>query len=294
MIHVHVEAEKNTNSAADANFMVITGFHSIEEKLRAAGKAEKSKGSAKATDTAAAGLKIFYSKPGPRIKKILAAAKETGISVEQTEDSRLNEMVSGLDEKLRDHRGIVMEIKGGEKKTANLVDFDSWVKTHSGENQLGETNPQRTIVVILDSVTDPHNVGAIIRSCDQFGAALVVLPEHNSASDIAGNEVIGRTSAGASAWVPVAVVNNLVRAAEQLKNAGFWIYGADAGGENCRKIDFAQKSVIIMGSEGTGIAQLLEKQCDTIVSIPTCGKIDSLNVSVAAGVLLYELSSRQK
>ena len=294
MIHVHVEAEKNTNSAADANFMVITGFHSIEEKLRAAGKAEKSKGSAKATDTAAAGLKIFYSKPGPRIKKILAAAKEAGIPAEQTEDSRLNEMVSGLDEKLRDHRGIVMEIKGGEKKTANLVDFDSWVKTHSGENQSDETNPQRTIVVILDSVTDPHNVGAIIRSCDQFGAALVVLPEHNSASDIAGNEVIGRTSAGASAWVPVAVVNNLVRAAEQLKNAGFWIYGADAGGENCRKIDFAQKSVIIMGSEGTGIAQLLEKQCDTIVSIPTCGKIDSLNVSVAAGVLLYELSSRQK
>ena len=119
MIHVHVEAEKNTNSAADANersvvkYMVITGFHSIEEKLRAAGKAEKSKGSAKATDTAAAGLKIFYSKPGPRIKKILAAAKEAGIPAEQTEDSRLNEMVSGLDEKLRDHRGIVMEIKVG-------------------------------------------------------------------------------------------------------------------------------------------------------------------------------------
>ena len=265
--------------------MVITGFHSIEEKLRAAGKAEKSKGS----ENTAAGYKLYYSKPGPRVKKILAAAKEAGITAVQTDDSKLNEMVSGLDEKLRDHRGLVMEIAGCQKKAANLVDFDSWVKTHSGDTQ----NNSCTIVVILDSVTDPHNVGAIIRSCDQFGASLVVLPEHNSASDIGGNEVIGRTSAGASAWVPVAVVNNLVRAAEQLKNAGFWIYGADAGGENCRKIDFAQKSVIIMGSEGTGIAQLLEKQCDTIVSIPTCGKIDSLNVSVAAGVLLYELSSRQ-
>ncbi len=257
--------------------MIITGFHSIEEKLRAA------KG--KSGDANVAGFKLYYSKPGPRVKKILAAAKETGISCEQTDDKKLDALVSGLDETLRDHRGIVMELKNAEKQAANIVDFDSWVKTHSGEGNF--------IVVILDSVTDPHNVGAIIRSCDQFGAALVVIPEHNSASDIEGNEVIGRTSAGASAYVPVAIVNNLVRAVEQLKNAGFWIYGADAGGENCRKIDFAKKSVIVMGSEGTGISQLLEKQCDTIVSIPTCGKIDSLNVSVAAGVLLYELSSRQ-
>lgn len=261
--------------------MVITGFHSIEEKLRAA----KGKGS-----DSASGLKLFYSKPGPRVKKILAAAKEAGIPAVQTDDKKLDEMVSGLDETLRDHRGLVMEIAGGQKKAANLVDFDSWVKTHSGDSA-GTDTP--CTVVILDSITDPHNVGAIIRSCDQFGASLVVIPEHNSASDIAGNEVIGRTSAGASVWVPVTIVNNLVRAAEQLKQAGFWIYGADAGGENCRKIDFARKSVIIMGSEGTGIAQLLEKQCDTIVSIPTCGKIDSLNVSVAAGVLLYELFARQ-
>ena len=290
--------------------MVITGFHSIEEKLRAA----KGKGGDKGASGAAAanaGLKLYYSKPGPRVKKILAAAKEAGITAVQTDDKKLDEMVSGLDEKLRDHRGLVMEIKGGEKQTANIVDFDSWVKTHSGDpaanpaaaniaaaagttTSTSTTASSRCTVVMLDSVTDPHNVGAILRSCDQFGAALAVIPEHKSASDIAGNEVIGRTSAGASAWVPVAIVNNLVRAAEQLKEAGFWIYGADAGGENCRKIDFADKSVIIMGSEGTGIAQLLEKQCDTIVSIPTCGKIDSLNVSVAAGVLLYELSSRQK
>ena len=169
----------------------------------------------------------------------------------------------------------------------NLVELDAWIKIQSADSEKKQT------VVILDRVTDPHNVGAIIRSCDQFGADLVILPEHNSASDISGNEIIGRTSAGASAWVPVAVVNNLVRAVEKLKKAGFWVYGADAGGETCGKIEFADKAVIIMGSEGTGIAQLLEKQCDTIVSIPTCGKIDSLNVSVAAGVLLYELYRRR-
>ena len=278
--------------------MYITGFHSIEEKVRSQKKDAQSASKAGASS----GYKIYFSKPGPRVKKILAAAKEAGITCEQTKDAELDKFVSGLDESLRDHRGIVMEISGAKQPAANLVDFDSWVKIHSGDagtNEDADTNgdagknnnaTSRCTVVILDSITDPHNVGAILRSCDQFGASLVVIPEHNSASDIAGNEVIGRTSAGASAWVPVAIVNNLVRAAEQLKQAGFWVYGADAGGQNCRTIDFPAKSVLIMGSEGTGMSQLLEKQCDTIVSIPTCGKIDSLNVSVAAGVLLYELS----
>ena len=281
--------------------MFITGFHSIEEKVRSQKKNQAAAGAGKAEGSA---YKIYFSKPGPRVKKILAAAKEAGITCEQTDDKKLDSLVAGLDESLRDHRGIVMELAGsGKQPAANLVDFDSWVKTHSGdlagnvggageagEAGNGQSSAARCTVVILDSITDPHNVGAIIRSCDQFGASLVVIPEHNSASDIAGNEVIGRTSAGASAWVPVAIVNNLVRATEQLKQAGFWVYGADAGGQNCRTIDFAAKSTLIMGSEGTGIASLLEKQCDTIVSIPTCGKIDSLNVSVAAGVLLYEIS----
>lgn len=253
---------------------IITGFHSIEEKVRA-GKNQSN-------------IKIFYSKAGPRVKKIIDAANKAGIKVLNVDDAKLNEMVANLDETLRDHRGIVMQIENTSASESNLINFDDWVKKNN------ESSDEYKTVVVLDKVTDPHNVGAILRSCDQFGASLVVIPEHNSANDIEGNEVIGRTSAGASAWVPVAIVNNLVRAVEQLKDAGFWIYGADAGGETLGKIDFPKKTCIIMGSEGTGIAQLLEKQCDSIVSIPTCGKIDSLNVSVAAGVLLYELYRRQK
>ena len=270
-------AERNINSAADANGgpMIITGFHSIEEKIRSL---LKTKG-----DPAA--YKLYYSKPGPRIKKILEAAKQAGVTEEQTDDKKLDELVKDLDSVLQDHRGIVMSIAGQKKPAENLVDFDAWIK-----NQLADSeNQERQTVIILDKITDPHNVGAIIRSCDQFGASLVIIPEHNSASNIASNEIIGRSSAGASAWVPVAIVKNLVRAAEQLKQAGFWIYGADAGGQNITSLSFAQKSAIIMGSEGSGIDALLQKNCDTIVSIPTCGKIDSLNVSVAAGVLLYEV-----
>lgn len=252
---------------------IITGFHAIEEKVRA-GKNQSN-------------LKIFYSKSGPRVKKIIEEAGKAGIKVSQVENSNLDELVMDLDKTLQDHRGIVMVIENTSAKQENIIDFNAWIKKSVSEDDKNQT------VVILDRVTDPHNVGAILRSCDQFGASLVIIPEHNSANDITGNEVIGRTSAGASAWVPVSIVNNLVRTVEQLKNAGFWVYGADAGGETCGKIDFAKKSVIIMGSEGNGISRLLEEQCDSIVSIPTCGKIDSLNVSVAAGVLLYELYRRQ-
>jgi len=253
---------------------IVTGFHSIEEKVLSLSKNQK--------NIKSQNFKIFYSKAGPRVKKILEAAKKADVVFEIVDNIKLDELVKELPAALQDHRGIVLQILGEEQeKAANLVNFDDWLKEYAGEEKA-------LTVVILDRVTDPHNVGAIIRSCDQFGANLVIIPEHKSANNIEENDVIARTSAGSSAWVPVAIVNNLVRAAEQLKAAGFWIYGADAGGQTCGTVDFAQKSVIVMGSEGTGIAQLLEKQCDTIVSIPTCGKIDSLNVSVAAGVLLFE------
>ena len=251
--------------------MIITGFHAIEEKLLALQKSDANPNE----------YKIYYSKMGPRVKKILQVAKEIGVFVTQNDEKTLDSLVSCLDESLQDHRGIVMETSGKSGKPANLVDFDAWIKA-------AENNDEKQTVIILDKITDPHNVGAIIRSCDQFGAALVIIPENNASNDL-NNEIISRSSAGASAWVPVAIVKNLVRCAELLKDAGFWIYGADAGGESCVSLNFPQKTALVMGSEGNGISRLLQEKCDTIVSIPTCGKIDSLNVSVAAGVLLYEI-----
>lgn len=261
---------------------VVTGFHAIEESVNAIQKSKKNPQN----------VKLFYSKVGPRVKKILATAKEAGVSSVQVENSKLDDLVKDLPSALQDHRGIVLQkdVKNKENSSANYVEFDSWLK-QAEQSFLSEK--KSITVVVLDKITDPHNVGAIIRSCDQFGVSLVVIPEHKSSNDIENNDVIARSSAGASAWVPVAIVNNLVRTVEKLKESGFWVYGADAGGETCGKIDFAEKTVLIMGSEGQGISQLLEKQCDTIVSIPTCGKIDSLNVSVATGVLLYEIFRRK-
>lgn len=269
---VHAEAEKNTRTAVDAK-TIITGFHAIEERVLAVQK----------NPSQASQMHIYYSKPGPRIKKILNSAQKYCVKASQVYDSTLNSMVEGLSEALQDHRGIVLEVTGESKKNANLIDFDAWVAENTGDAKETKT------VLILDSVTDPHNTGAILRSADQFGVDLVIIPENRAASNIDSNDIIMRTSAGASSWVPVSIVTNLVRCAKTLKEAGFWIYGADAGGENVTKLTFADKTVLIMGSEGTGIARLLEEQCDTIVSIPTAGKIDSLNVSVAAGVLLYEI-----
>lgn len=261
---------------------VVTGFHAIEESVNSIQKSKKNPQN----------VKLFYSKVGPRVKKILATAKEAGVSSVQVENSKLDDLVKDLPAALQDHRGIVLQkdVQNKENSSANYIEFDSWLK-QAEQSFLSEK--KSITVVVLDKITDPHNVGAIIRSCDQFGVSLVVIPEHKSSNDIENNDVIARSSAGASAWVPVAIVNNLVRTVEKLKESGFWVYGADAGGETCGKIDFAEKTVLIMGSEGQGISQLLEKQCDTIVSIPTCGKIDSLNVSVATGVLLYEIFRRK-
>ncbi len=252
----------------------ITGFHAIEEKVRRfADEVEKGKN--------IQGFTIYVGKSGPRVKKILEIGKKAGIPVVNCDSKKLDSMVQGLPEVARDHRGIVLTIEGQDLKS-NQVNFDQWLAEE-------KIRPDEiSTVIILDSVTDPHNVGAIIRSCDQFGASLVIMPARHGASDFADNEVISRASAGASAYVPAAVVANLTRAAQSLKDAGFWIYGADAGGENVTKVNFPAKTAIVMGSEGSGISRLLEEECDSIVSIPTCGKIDSLNVSVAAGVLLYE------
>ena len=261
---------------------IVTGFHAIEEKIRRlAEEIEKGK-----KDSGNVSYTLRVSKSGPRVKKILEFAKKANVPVVNADNKSLDSLVKSLPEVARDHRGIVLEVEGEIQSSKNDVDFDQWILA-------AKASDEGKVVVILDSITDPHNVGAIIRSCDQFGAALVVLPSRHSANDYSDNEIIARSSAGASAYVPVAVVPNLVRAAQQLKDAGFWIYGADAGGESVQTVSFAGKTAIVMGSEGTGIAKLLEEQCDTIVSIPTCGKIDSLNVSVAAGVLLYE-TYRQK
>ena len=277
---------------------IITGFHAIEELLRSVEaqlekKNSETKSSATATKNSDAGkkigggmaaglrLKILYAKQGPRVKKILAQAEKLSVTIEQQTDAELDKLTASLPEYLQNHRGIIL-IDGRPQDQAPKLSADALLAALASR--------EKAFVVVLDSITDPHNTGAIIRSADQFAVDAVVLPERRSAGDF---QTVSKISAGAAAWVPLLYTANLVRTVEELKRNGFWVFGADAQGEPLPHTKFPDKTVLIMGSEGSGISRLLKASCDSFTAIPTSGKLDSLNVSVAAGILMYEVRRQQ-
>jgi len=233
----------------------LSGFHAIEERIK--------------SDVPCGPLLV--AKPGPRARELVDLALSHKIRVDRvgTDD---------LDRLAPDHRGIVLETSESDGPFITLEGFLE-----------GAEERRNLTVLILDEITDPHNYGAILRSCDQFGVDLVVSRRRRSAKNA---PVIAQTSAGASAWVPNAEEGNLARAVELLKEKGFWVYGADMDGQNVYQLDLTGRVALIMGGEA-GLSRLLRERCDGIVAIPCKGRIDSLNVSVAAGVLLYEVARQR-
>jgi len=237
----------------------LTGFHAIEERI----KSGQSCGP------------LLVAKAGPRAKEIVTLATNNKIRLERTGTFDLDGIAP-------DNKGIALQVEdiaGGadislENFIAELDDCDP------------KSYHKNALVLILDEITDPHNYGAILRCCDQFGVDLVVSRNRRNAKQA---PIISQTSAGAVSWVAQAETPNLVRAMEDLKEAGFWIYGADMEGEPAYKLDLRGRIALVLGSEGGGISRLLREKCDGMVGIPSSGRIDSLNVSVAAGVLLYEV-----
>lgn len=148
------------------------------------------------------------------------------------------------------------------------------------------------LLVMLDGVEDPHNLGAIIRTANAAGANAVLIPERRAAGL---TDTVAKASAGAIEYVPLVRVGNVSQAIEKLKKAGFWIYGLDERGtERYDKVDFAAPSVIVLGGEGKGLHQHVREKCDVLLRIPMAGEIASLNVSVAAGVVLFEWRRRME
>ena len=235
----------------------LTGFHAIEERIKSA------------AGGAACGP-LLLAKAGPRARELVALAAAHKIRVDRVGTFELDRLAP-------DHRGIALQVEDA---------YAGGVEVNIEEFIAGLGERRDALVLILDEITDPHNYGAILRSCDQFGVDLVISRNRRSAKHA---EVISKTSAGAVSWVPQAETANLVRAAEDLKEAGFWIYGADMEGESVWKKDLRGRTALVLGGEGTGISRLLRERCDAMVGIPAGGRIDSLNVSVAAGVLLYEV-----
>ncbi len=147
------------------------------------------------------------------------------------------------------------------------------------------------MLVVLDGVEDPHNLGAIIRTVNAAGADAVVIPERRAAGL---TEAVAKAAAGALAYVPVVRVTNIGRTLEALKNRGYWIYGLDErGDQDYDKVDFTAPAALVLGGEGKGLHEHVRKRCDFLVRIPLAGRISSLNVSVAAGIVLFEWKRRR-
>ena len=233
----------------------IYGFHAIEEALKKAGM----------------GSTIYLQRNGgERIQSLERQAQLTGkVAVKKVSKDELARMMPGVD-----LRGALLDLGGPRRGASRLKE------TTVDEFCASLSEDESALVLILDGITDPHNLGAILRSADQFGVDLVMIPERRS---VQANETVVKVSSGAAQYVPVSVVTNLNREMETLKKNG-----ADMKGNSSYSEKFSSRTAIVMGSEGSGMSNLVRKNCDYIVSIPMQGHIDSLNVSVAAGILLYE------
>ncbi len=239
----------------------ITGIHAIEEALKSASR----------------GSTLYLLRGDRRNSSLELKAISNGkTAVKKVSEAELSKL-AGTD----DHRGAVLDLgtrstqsQGGRIRETTVLDFCKSLKEGQG-----------ALVLALDEITDPHNLGAILRSADQFSAALIIVPERRSAS---ANETVIRISSGAAQYITMATVTNLARELDVLKDHGFWVYGADMDGDSSYNTRFSERTVLVMGSEGSGMRALVRAKCDHIVSIPMSGHIDSLNVSVAAGILMYE------
>jgi len=214
--------------------------------------------------------KIFFKKGEIEgsLKVILKMAKEAGVVTTETPMKKLDEI-----SQTGKHQGVIALCP-----SYTYVDiYDILEKAE----KLGEP----PFIIILDEITDPHNLGAILRTADACGVHGVIIPKRRAASLTA---VVSKTSAGAISYVPIARVTNLAATIERLKKRGLWVAAAYGGGMPMYEAYLAEPLAIVIGNEGTGVGRLIKERCDFNVAIPSLGKVESLNASVAAGVLMYE------
>lgn len=202
------------------------------------------------------------------IQEILRLAKEQRVQVQLVERNKLDKMFAG-----QNHQGVAAQIA-----TADYVDWQDML-------QAAKDKGEDVLLVILDELEDPHNLGAILRSVDAVGAHGIIIPKRRAVPLTDG---VAKASAGAVEHVPVARVANIAQTIDELKKRGVWVAGASMDGREMYGQDLKGPLALVIGSEGKGISRLVSEKCDFLVSIPMRGKINSLNASVAAGLLLYE------
>ena len=205
---------------------------------------------------------------GPRLQEIIDLARRASVAVRFEERSALDRVAGTAA-----HQGVVA--MGAAHRYAELDDVA----------------PSARLLVVLDGVEDPHNLGAIVRTAHAAGAGAVVIPERRA---VGLTDVVAKAAAGALEHVPIVRVTNINRTLERLKEMGYWIYGLDErGNERYDRASYQSPAALVFGGEGRGLHEQVRKHCDVLVRIPMEGQIPSLNVSVAAGVVLFELKRRR-
>lgn len=200
---------------------------------------------------------------------LIRKAKESGITVTEADRQKLDALSDG-----GNHQGVIAYVAMHSYSEVKDILSMAREKGHS------------PFIIILDKITDPHNFGSILRTANCVGADGVIIPKRGS---VGLNEVVAKTSAGAVEYVPVAKVTNIARTIDELKEEGLWVAGAEAGGQVMYKTDLKGAIALVIGSEGEGISRLVKEKCDFLVEIPMYGNVNSLNASVAAAVLMYEI-----
>jgi len=233
---------------------VLIGVHPVVEALRAKRPLDR--------------ILVARGAGGHRLQEVIDLARETRTPV-RFEDRGALDRLAGV----KSHQGVVA--LGAEKKYAELEDVASTAE----------------LLVILDGVEDPHNLGAIIRTAHAAGAGAVVIAERRAAGL---TETVAKSAAGALEHIPVVRAVNINQALRSLKDNGYFVYGLDENGEQpFDSIDWPRRTAIVLGGEGKGLHDLVKKNCDTLVRIPMAGKIASLNVSVATGIVLFAWRSQR-
>ena len=217
------------------------------------------------------GKNVLHEIDPKRIRKAYTSRREyidylekNNIKYDFVDNNAIERMVKG------NHQGIVLDV----------LDYDYYgIKDVDGD-----------LVVMLDHLNDPHNFGAIIRTCECIGVTSIIIPKDRS---VLVNDTVYKTSVGAINSVKIIMVSNLNNAINTLKDMGYFIYCADMDGENFHKVNYAPKKVLIIGNEGDGVSRMVKENSDVVVSLPMYGKINSLNASVSAGILLYEMGRHE-
>lgn len=238
---------------------VIVGRNAVTEALRA-GRA----------------IDSIYVRRGDRtgsVNAILRMAKQAGVTVKEADPKKLDAMCGG-----ENHQGVAAV--AAVRAFSEVEDIFA----------LAESRGEAPFIIVCDEIADPHNLGAIIRTAECAGAHGVVIPKRRSVGLTAA---VGKASAGAVEYLPVARVTNLAAFLEEIKARGVWVYAADMDGSDWCQTDFSGPAALVVGSEGFGVSRLVKEKSDFIVSLPMKGRINSLNASVACGILCYEIARQR-